>query len=196
LPFVDGVAPGIGRGIVLCMAKEGADIAIADLKIEKAEAVAIEVTALGRKAITVKTDVTKQADFEGCFERVRKELGKIDILVNSFSPSPLQRCDILDMMPQSYDRVLAVNLRGPFFFTQQPDAGGYRFAQSAIVAAFGSGLISRTWLPPNHSRIFGFGLQGVDWSTQHKKRVTRSRGEIRASTACTIGITASDHGKV
>ncbi len=61
---VTGGAQGIGRGIVLCMATEGADLAIADLKVEKAEAVAAEVRALGRKAIVVKTDVTKPADFE------------------------------------------------------------------------------------------------------------------------------------
>ena len=68
--IVTGGAQGIGRGIVLCMAKEGADIAIADLKVEEAAKVADEVKALGRKALAVKTDVTKQADFEALFETV------------------------------------------------------------------------------------------------------------------------------
>jgi NAD(P)-dependent dehydrogenase (short-subunit alcohol dehydrogenase family) len=53
---VTGGAMGIGRGIVLCMAREGADVAIADLQIEATVKVADEVKALGRKAVAVKTD--------------------------------------------------------------------------------------------------------------------------------------------
>jgi NAD(P)-dependent dehydrogenase (short-subunit alcohol dehydrogenase family) len=65
------------------MAKEGADVGIADLKIDPAMKVADEVKALGRKAIALKTDVTKEDDFVSLFAQVRKELGKIDILVNN-----------------------------------------------------------------------------------------------------------------
>ncbi|MBS1117759.1 MAG: acetoin reductase, partial [candidate division NC10 bacterium] len=80
---VTGGAQGIGRGIVLCMAREGADIAIADLKVDGAKKVADEVAALSRKAIVVKADVTKQADFEALYDTAKKDLGKIDILVNN-----------------------------------------------------------------------------------------------------------------
>jgi meso-butanediol dehydrogenase/(S,S)-butanediol dehydrogenase/diacetyl reductase len=58
---VTGGGAGIGRGIVLCMAKEGADIAIPDIQDANAQAVVKEVLAMGRKAISMRCDVTKGA---------------------------------------------------------------------------------------------------------------------------------------
>src|SRR5512144_2468608 len=81
--IVTGAAQGIGRGIALCMAREGADIAIADLQVEAADKVADEVKALGRRACAVKVDVTREAEFSALFEEVRRTLGRIDILVNN-----------------------------------------------------------------------------------------------------------------
>ena len=59
---VTGGGSGIGRGIVLAMAQEGADIAIPDIQVINADKVSAEVTALGRKALAMKTDVTSAAD--------------------------------------------------------------------------------------------------------------------------------------
>ena len=56
---VTGGGAGIGRGIVLCMAREGADIAIPDIQDANAQAVVKEVLAMGRKAISMRCDVTK-----------------------------------------------------------------------------------------------------------------------------------------
>jgi meso-butanediol dehydrogenase / (S,S)-butanediol dehydrogenase / diacetyl reductase len=112
---VTGGAQGIGRGIALCMAKEGADIAIADLKVEKAEGVASEVRALGRKAIAVKTDVTKQADFEACFARVTQELGHLDILVNNAGAACRPGNPFTNNAEEDWDQVWAVNVKSIFF---------------------------------------------------------------------------------
>src|SRR5438309_3243268 len=80
---VTGGGSGIGRGIVLAMAREGADIAIPDIQVLNAEKVAGEVKELGRKVVAMKTDVTSSADVRAMVDRVRDALGKIDILVNN-----------------------------------------------------------------------------------------------------------------
>ena len=69
---VTGGGSGIGRGIVLAMAREGADIAIPDIQVLNAEKVAEEVKALGRKAIAMKTDVTSSADVRAMVDRTRE----------------------------------------------------------------------------------------------------------------------------
>jgi len=113
--IVTGGAMGIGRGIVLCMAKEGADVAIADLQVEVAGKVADEVKALGRKAIVVKTDVTKEADFQALFDRVKKELGKIDILVNNAGVASRPGNPFTNNVEGDWDQVWAVNVKSIFF---------------------------------------------------------------------------------
>ncbi len=112
---VTGGAMGIGRGIVLCMAKEGADVAIADLEVEVAGKVADEVKALGRKALVVKTDVTREADFQALLDRVNKELGKIDILVNNAGVACRPGLPFTNNLEEDWDRVYAVNVKSIFF---------------------------------------------------------------------------------
>jgi NAD(P)-dependent dehydrogenase (short-subunit alcohol dehydrogenase family) len=113
--IVTGGAQGIGRGIVLCMAKEGAEIAIADLKIEEAKKVADEVKALERKAIVVKTDVTKQAEFEALYETVKQELGQIDILVNNAGTASRPGNPFTNNVEEDWDLVWKVNVKSIFF---------------------------------------------------------------------------------
>jgi len=112
---VTGGAMGIGRGIVLCMAKEGADIAIADLKVDPAIKVADEVKTLGRKAIVFKTDVTKEDDFVSLFAQTRKELGKIDILVNNAGVPSRPGNPFSNNVEADWDLVWAVNVKSIFF---------------------------------------------------------------------------------
>jgi NAD(P)-dependent dehydrogenase (short-subunit alcohol dehydrogenase family) len=113
--IVTGGAQGIGRGIVLCMARDGADIAIADLKADGARKVADEVAALGRKAIAVKTDVTKQADFEALYETVKRDLGQIDILVNNAGTACPPGNPFTRNVEEDWDCVWAVNVKSIFF---------------------------------------------------------------------------------
>src|ERR1700752_1681191 len=80
---VPGGGSGIGRGIVLAMAREGADIAIPDIQVLNAEKVADEVKALGRKVVAMKTDVTSVADVKVMTDRIRDIYGRIDVLVNN-----------------------------------------------------------------------------------------------------------------
>jgi meso-butanediol dehydrogenase / (S,S)-butanediol dehydrogenase / diacetyl reductase len=81
--LVTGGGQGIGRGIALRLAKDGADIAVVDLNEDKMTAVANEVKALGRKATTFKADVSKRDDVYAAVEHAEKELGGFDIMVNN-----------------------------------------------------------------------------------------------------------------
>jgi len=72
--IVTGGGSGIGRGIVLAMASEGADIAIPDIQPLNAEKVAGEVQALGRKVLAMRADVTSAADVKAMVDRTRDTL--------------------------------------------------------------------------------------------------------------------------
>lgn len=113
--IVTGGAMGIGRGIVLCMAKEGADVAIADLQDEAAAKVADEVKALGRNAPVVRTNVTSPRDFDALFQRVRQELGRIDILVNNAGTACKPGLPFTNNTEEDWDRVYDVNVKSIFF---------------------------------------------------------------------------------
>ena len=78
---VTGGGQGLGLGIVLRMAEQGADIAIADLSHDNASKAAEQVRALGRKAYTAKMDVTDKASIDAAIKKILAEAGKIDILV-------------------------------------------------------------------------------------------------------------------
>jgi NAD(P)-dependent dehydrogenase (short-subunit alcohol dehydrogenase family) len=111
---VTGGGSGIGRGIVLCMAREGADIAIPDLQVENAQRVAEEVRGLGRKALAIKTDVTRAVDVNGMLKRVREEFGRVDILVNNAGVASPPGMPFTSNVEEDWDRVYAVNVKSIF----------------------------------------------------------------------------------
>jgi len=81
--IVTGAAMGLGRGISLCFAEEGADVVIADINMEAANKTADEIRALGRKALAVDADVSQKEDAERLVKTALSTFGKIDILVNN-----------------------------------------------------------------------------------------------------------------
>ena len=81
--IVTGSGRGIGRATALELARLGADVVVAELDADGAERTAKEVRGLGRKALTLPTDVTRHSDLAAMVERTRRELGRIDILVNN-----------------------------------------------------------------------------------------------------------------
>ena len=111
---VTGGGSGIGRGIVLAMAREGADIAIPDIQVLNAEKVADEVKALGRKALAMKTDVTSSADVKAMVDRTRECLGKIDILVNNAGMAAPPGMPFTNNTEEDWDRAFAVNTKSVF----------------------------------------------------------------------------------
>jgi NAD(P)-dependent dehydrogenase (short-subunit alcohol dehydrogenase family) len=112
--IVTGGGSGIGRGIALAMAREGADVAIPDIQIVNAEKVAQEVTALGRRSFAVETDVTSAADVEAMIERTRQAFGHIDILVNNAGMASAPGMPFTNNTEEDWDRVYAVNVKSIF----------------------------------------------------------------------------------
>jgi len=74
---------GMGKAIALTLAKEGCDVACVDIDLDGATKTAAEIKALGKKAFAYKVDVSKQDDVKNCVAAAIKDLGKIDILVNT-----------------------------------------------------------------------------------------------------------------
>src|SRR5258705_2447275 len=111
---VTGGGSGIGRGIVLAMAREGADIAIPGIQLLNAEKVAGEVKGLGRKVLAMKTDVTSAADVKTMIDRTRETFGKIDILVNNAGTAGPPGMTFTNNTEEDWDRTFAVNTKSVF----------------------------------------------------------------------------------
>ncbi len=110
--IVTGGAQGLGRAIALTFANKGADIAIFDVNMESAQKVAKEIECIGRKAVSLKVDVSKHFEVEMMVDRVLQEFGRIDMLINNAGIS--QVVSIEDMTEEDWDRVMAVNLKSVF----------------------------------------------------------------------------------
>ena len=115
--LVTGGATGIGRAIVLALAREGAAVAI---NYSKSAAEARETARLaeqaGARALTVQADVSREPQVRAMVEQVARELGGLDCLVNNAGWTkrvPHRQLD--DLTDEIWDRVLATNLRGPFY---------------------------------------------------------------------------------
>ncbi|SNQ47011.1 putative short-chain dehydrogenase [Frankia canadensis] len=111
---VTGGSRGIGRAITLGLAAAGADVVIASRKLETCQEVAAEVEkATGRRALAVGTHVGRWADCDRLVDTVYDTFGRCDVLVNNAGMSPLY--PTLEGITEEYwDKVTAVNLKGPF----------------------------------------------------------------------------------
>ena len=112
--IVTGGGSGIGRGIALALAREGADVAIPDIQVLNAEKVADELKAQGRKSLAMKTDVTSSADVRGMLDRTREVFGKIDILVNNAGMAGPTGMPFTNNTEEDWDRTFAVNTKSVF----------------------------------------------------------------------------------
>ncbi|WP_022892925.1 SDR family NAD(P)-dependent oxidoreductase [Agromyces subbeticus] len=115
--LVTGAARGIGRGIALRLARDGAAVIVADLADHPdAEQTMAELRSAGADAVYVPTDVSRVAEARGLVNAGVEAFGRIDVLVNN---AGVQRhAAFLDAEEDDYDLVLGVNLKGPFFLAQ------------------------------------------------------------------------------
>ncbi|HXI09250.1 MAG TPA: 3-oxoacyl-[acyl-carrier-protein] reductase [Thermodesulfobacteriota bacterium] len=114
--IVTGGGQGIGKAIALKLASYGADVAVVDVNLERAEEVAKEVRNMGRRAMAMKADVVSVKETEEMAEKVYKELEAIHILVNNAGIT--KDGLILRMKEEDWDAVLNVNLKGAFNCTK------------------------------------------------------------------------------
>ncbi|WP_077001208.1 3-ketoacyl-ACP reductase [Variovorax sp. KK3] len=118
--FVTGGRRGIGRGIALEMARKGFDVSIGDLVADAdADETLQGIRAHGVRAAFVPCDVADLDAHDAVLDQVEQALGLISCLVNNAGISVAKRGDLLEATPESFDQLMRVNLRGPFFLTQK-----------------------------------------------------------------------------
>jgi NAD(P)-dependent dehydrogenase (short-subunit alcohol dehydrogenase family) len=117
---VTGGGRGIGRGIVKELAALRFSVVV-NYRIDRESALSActEATELGApRSIALQADVAEIASGRRLLRETLAEFGRIDLWVNNAGVAPETRLDVLETTPESWDRVLATNLRGPFFLTQ------------------------------------------------------------------------------
>jgi len=138
---VTGGGSGMGRAIAERLARDGLAVAIVDLNADAAESVAKEIESDGGRAIAVGgVDVSVRAQVDAAVERVREQLGPVLVLVNNAGITGFR--EFLSITDEKWDRIMAVNLNGPFYCTQAvlPDmieAGWGRIVNISSSAAQG-----------------------------------------------------------
>ncbi len=111
--IITGGSRGLGREMALAFAERGANIVVASRKVENCETVANEVRALGQRALAIGYHAASWSDAEMLARAAIAEFGHIDILVNNAGMSPLYS-SLVEVTEDLYDKVLGVNLKGPF----------------------------------------------------------------------------------
>lgn len=118
--IVTGSSRGIGRGIALALGARGWRIVVNyRSNREAAEEVDHRLGEVGSEALLVQADVASLEDLNRMVDATLETFGRIDLLVNNAGVGPRQRIDMLQMSEASYDEVMGINLKGPFFLTQR-----------------------------------------------------------------------------
>ncbi|MBD3314875.1 MAG: 3-ketoacyl-ACP reductase [Chitinivibrionales bacterium] len=127
--LITGAARGIGRGIAEALAAKGFSTAINDIcEEERAEAALQACKKTGAPdAIYCRADISDADQRKSMVDTVKKNLGRLDVLVNNAGVAPNVRADLLEATEESFDRVLKINLKGPYFLSQL--VAGYMIEQ-------------------------------------------------------------------
>jgi NAD(P)-dependent dehydrogenase (short-subunit alcohol dehydrogenase family) len=147
--IVTGGGGGIGQAYAAGLAEAGAAVVVADINEAPAEAAAANLTAAGHRALGIRLDVTDPASAAAMVERVRREFGRIDVLVNNAALMSEIPKDPLATLPiEVWDRVMRVNVTGPLICTQavvptMKEQGSGRIVNQASAAAFLPGGLYR-----------------------------------------------------
>lgn len=118
--LVTGASRGIGRGIALALAEAGYDLVVNYASnTAAAEEVATEIEKRQAKAALVPADIADATQRSALVDRAYEAFGRLDLLVNNAGVAPTVRADLLEAGEESFDRLIAINLKGPYFLTQQ-----------------------------------------------------------------------------
>ena len=118
--LITGASRGIGKAITLALAQSGLDVVINYASQQgAAEQVQKEATRLGVRAELLQADISQTADHVRVMELLNEKFGRLDVLVNNAGVAPKVREDMLIASEESFDRLVNINLRGPYFLTQR-----------------------------------------------------------------------------
>jgi len=117
--LVTGGTRGIGRGIATRLATDGFDLAVNGRRAEGEVTETLEsLSSLGIDVLYCRADVADPSDRVAMIDLIRERFDRLDVLVNNAGVAPSKRADILDADEQSFDRLIGINLKGPYFLTQ------------------------------------------------------------------------------
>jgi len=174
LAIVTGAGQGIGKAAALRLAREGADVVVADINSETAEKTAEEIRLLDRRTLSYSVDVAGLSEIQSMVDCAAAQFGQIDILVNAAGVA--QTGLFVDLTEQQWDRVIDTNLKGTTFCVQ----------------AVGRRMIDQV---PEHARAEGCakGSRGkiVNFSSISGRRGRAEQVAYAASKAAIISVTQS-----
>jgi NAD(P)-dependent dehydrogenase (short-subunit alcohol dehydrogenase family) len=141
--IVTGGGRGLGRTIAMELARAGADVAICSRKVDNCHAAAADIRALGRRAFAAPCHMGHPDEIDAFFDAAVAELGRVDILVNNSATSPAA-APLTAATPELFDKVYAVNVRGPLQLAARAaawmaDHGGGAIVNVISVGAFKPG---------------------------------------------------------
>lgn len=189
--IVTGSGQGIGKGVALRLAREGAAVVIADYNLQTAQQTVEEFTALGLQAWAYQVDIGQPTQIQQMVDAVVAHYGQINILVNN--AGVVQTKPLMDVTPDDWDRVITINQRGTFFCTQAVAAQMIRqipadelpaSASADIVGMKKGGSDLNTKPVRNHGKI-------VNLSSISGRRGRPLSTAYAASKAAVISITQS-----
>ena len=129
--LITGAAGGIGNAISRGLASAGGDVALCGRNLEKCRALADEITAASGRATAHRLDVADLESIRACVDEVVQQYGKIDVLFNVAGIN--KREGLLDVVPETYDRIMDTNLKGVFFMSQAVAREMYRRKSGNII---------------------------------------------------------------
>jgi gluconate 5-dehydrogenase len=141
--LITGAGAGFGEVIALAFAQYGCEVAAADVNLDTAKRTAEKVAQCGRRSVAIRADVGSPEDVEAMVAAAARELGAIDILVNSAGISQHQQA--VDLPVEAWDKVMNVNVRGTFLCSRAvarimlPQRKGSIINFSSIAGCVGTG---------------------------------------------------------
>lgn len=172
--LVTGAGQGIGRGIALRLARDGADIALVDIQKDQIDAVAREIAALGRRASVYVADVAKRDQLFDAVAQADDKLGSFDVMVNNAGIA--QVAPLLDATPEQVDRILRINVQGVLW--------GIQAAATQFKSRGRRGKIINACSIAGHE---GYALLGVYSATKFAVRaLTQAAAKELASAGITV----------
>ncbi|MFT9383535.1 MAG: acetoin reductase [Acetobacter orientalis] len=187
--LVTGAAQGIGRGIALRLAKDGANIVLTDINPDKLKDVVAEIEALGRKALAITTDVGQRDQVYNAVEQAQKTMGQLDIMVNNAGIAQVR--SILEATPEEVETIYRINVQGTLW--------GIQAAAKAFKAQGSKGKIINACSIAGHE---SFAFLGVYSSTKFAVRaLTQAAAKELGADGITVnaycpGIVGTDMWKV
>lgn len=172
--LVTGAGQGIGRGVALRLAKEGADLALVDIQAKSLDAVRAEVEALGVRATIFAADVSRRDEVHAAVDHAETALSGLDIMVNNAGVAQVK--PLADVVETDLDRIFSINVGGVLW--------GIQAAAALFIAKGRKGKIINASSIAGHD---GFAMLGVYSATKFAVRaLTQAAAKEYASHGITV----------